>query len=235
MAYSLRPKPLRPTHQRPADQPAWAEGPPTSPPSRQSCRLRRRSASRRRVDAPSDQGIDVRRSIRDDPTIGRQHARRMCQRSPCWHGPTRPWGNPQHGCDGRAIPCARRRAATDRRMGRRPTEAADVLQSERPTGSKSDRGPPRRARRSKRCRPGRRRPGDRGACRLLVAWRQSERSGGTRSRCRRRSGEHRARNGLPDGAGCQRARRMPDPGLRQQRAALLDGCPGGIGTDLPVR
>ena len=44
------------------------------PPHRQMCRLRRRPASRRRVDAPPVEGLGVRRSVRDDQTIGRAGA-----------------------------------------------------------------------------------------------------------------------------------------------------------------
>jgi len=40
------------------------------PPLRQVCRLRRRPASRRRVDAPPVEGLGVRRSVRDDHTVG---------------------------------------------------------------------------------------------------------------------------------------------------------------------
>ena len=51
------------------------------PPLRQVCRLRRRPASRRRVDAPPVDGLDVRRSVRDDDTICRFRAPRTCHRS----------------------------------------------------------------------------------------------------------------------------------------------------------
>ena len=51
------------------------------PPLRQVCRLRRRPASRRRVDAPPVEGLGVRRSVRDDHTIGAAPARRTCHLS----------------------------------------------------------------------------------------------------------------------------------------------------------
>jgi hypothetical protein len=45
------------------------------PPRWQCCRLRRRPASRRRVDAPPDDCLSVRRSVRDDQTVGPGFAR----------------------------------------------------------------------------------------------------------------------------------------------------------------
>ena len=83
------------------------------PPLRQVCRLRRRPASRRRVDAPPVDGLDVRRSVRDDQTIGRGGPRRTCHPS-------------RNGMDG--CPVGVRNANARRRIDGRVSGGADASQ-----------------------------------------------------------------------------------------------------------
>ena len=80
------------------------------------CRLRRRPASRRRVDAPPVEGLGVRRSVRDDQTIGRVGAVPDLPSVMNWHGRMScsarrvPFGTPMQrrlACDGPGLRCDR--------------------------------------------------------------------------------------------------------------------------------
>ena len=98
-----------------AGRPAELGGSSTDRRQRQVCRLRRRPASRRRVDAPPVDGLDVRRSVRDDHTIdpGRATPDLLFVRNSAWtdvqSGSQRECEEAHHGrvrrCDDRSLRC----------------------------------------------------------------------------------------------------------------------------------
>ena len=193
------------------------------PPLRQVCRLRRRPASRRRVDAPPVDGLDVRRSVRDDQTIGPRQAR-----------PDLPFVTNSTGRMSCLVRNANARGCTEAVCGGATTARYDAclspstrrshdLQSGCPARSGPDHRPPGYGRAGWPCHRWRRH-----RCRAVpglhpAGWRPEQPRTAPRTGRRHRPGQHGHRDRLQDRAGRQHPRRLPDPRLRQQHPGVLDG------------